>query len=169
MSGLRLLRTLRFDATDERVFERAAAADEWAVPGGFAFSDDTPETLVGRRLQAFRSGFLGLESFGWSTFVTVASIEPVTLEELAVRLARHFVERYGAPDVGAALPVAHDELAFALSLGEPHPVGTVLAVERELTGEGVRERFRVIRPQATPLHARIFGIAEEDEAEGDGR
>jgi hypothetical protein len=163
MSGLRLLRTLRFDASDERVFERAAAADEWAVPGGFAFANDSPETLVGKRLQAFRSGFLGLESFGWSTFVAVATIEPITLEELAVRLARHFVACFGAPDVAAALPVARDELAFALSLGEPHPPGTVLAVERELTDEGVRERFRVVRPVSAPLHARIFEIVAEDE------
>lgn len=164
MSRLHMLRTLRFDATDERVFERAAAADEWAVAGGFAFSDDTAETLTGKRLQAFRSGFLGLSSFGWSTFVAVAVIEPETLEELAVRLARHFVEHYGAPDVAAALPVARDELAFALSLAEPHAPNTVLAVERELSEEGVRERFRTVRPPSGGLHARIFDIVPD----GDG-
>lgn len=165
MSGLRLLRMVRFDATDELVFERAAAADEWAISGGFAFSNDTPETLTGKRLQAFRCGFLGLESFGWSTFVAVAAIAPITLEELAVRLARHFVQHYGAPDVAAALPVAHDELAFALSLAEPHPPNTVLAVERELTEAGVRERFRVIRPSGSGLHARVFDIIDDEGGE----
>ncbi|GBD43612.1 hypothetical protein HRbin40_01088 [bacterium HR40] len=163
MSGLRLLRTLRFDATDELVFEHAAAPDEWAVPGGFAFANDTPETLIGKRLQAFRHGFLGLDSFGWSTFVAVAAVSPEILDELTVRLARHFVDRYGAPDLAAALPVARHELDFARSLAEPHPTNTVLAVERELVDEGVRERFRVVKPAGGEVHARVFDIVAGEE------
>ena len=43
---MRLARTLRFDESDERVFERAAEPDEWAVSGAFEFSDWTEK--IGR-------------------------------------------------------------------------------------------------------------------------
>ena len=33
---MKFLRTIRFDETDTRVFERAAAPGAWSVPGGFA-------------------------------------------------------------------------------------------------------------------------------------
>ncbi len=160
---MRLLQTFRFDATDELVFERAAASGEWAVPGTFAFAQDSEATLVGKRLQAFRSGFLGLESFGWSTFAVVAAIEPDMFERLIARLAEHFVACYGAPSLEAALPVARQELEFASSLCE-HPLHTVIAVERELSEEGIRERFRRIRRPEDPLHARIWEVMPGEEA-----
>jgi hypothetical protein len=157
---MRLLRTLRVDATDERVFERAAASGEWAVPGGFAFADEADDTaLTGKRRQAFRSGFLGLDSFGWSTFAVVVEADLGIADELAAILARHFVERYGAPDLEAALPAARDEIAFAASVAD-QPVGTVLRVERELTGDGVREAFRAVeRPRGDPMrHAAAWEL-----------
>ena len=64
----RLLRTIRLDASDALVFPRAADPGEWAVPGGFCFWDDDVAALEGKRRQAFRAGFLGLASFGWSTW-----------------------------------------------------------------------------------------------------
>jgi len=160
---MRLLRTLRVDATDERVFERAAASGEWAVPGGFAFADATNEAeLVGKRRQAFRCGFLGLESFGWSTFAVVVEATNETADELAATLARHFVERYAAPDLEAALPAAREELAFAASVAD-QPVGTVLRVERELTDGGVREAFRAVeRPRGDPMrHAAAWELSPD--------
>lgn len=164
MTRPRFMRTIRFDVSDEYVFERAAEAEEWAIPGGFAFANDTADTLTGKRKQAFQAGFLGLESFGWSTFVVVAETDAGTLDVLAQRLAAHFVERYGAPSIEAALPVAQEEIAFARSLCDPHPVNTLLAVERELTAEGVRERFRTVVRQSTAAHARIFDIVDDGDA-----
>ena len=61
---MKLLRTIRLDASDTFVFERAAKPAEWAIPGGFMFADRDPRTLAGRDRQAFRAGFLGLGSFG---------------------------------------------------------------------------------------------------------
>src|ERR687894_35551 len=72
----RLPRTLRLDPSDTVVFERAAEPGEWAVPGGFAFWDEDPAALTGRRRQEFRAGFLGLGSFGWSTLVEGAEAAP---------------------------------------------------------------------------------------------
>lgn len=161
---MKLLRTIRFDESDLHVFERAAEPGEWAVPGGFAFADDTPETLIGRRYQAFRRGFLGLASFGWSTFVQVAPAPEEVFEELARALARHFVERYGAPDLDAALPVAREELRFAAAVAD-HPPGTVIAVERTLSEEGVRERFRTVRTGGFES-LRVFAAVPEEGEEG---
>ncbi|MGH6905252.1 MAG: DUF6505 family protein, partial [Geminicoccaceae bacterium] len=44
--ALRFPRTIRFDASDESVFECAAAAGEWAVSGAFAFADVDPARLA---------------------------------------------------------------------------------------------------------------------------
>lgn len=135
--------TVRLDDSDERVFERAAEAGEWAIPGAFVFSSLEPETLASGMAQAFASGFLGLASFGWSSLVEVAEMPEADYDTLTNSLAMHFVARYGAPDLAAALPVARQELDFARGLCE-RPVGTIIAVERSLESDGIRERFRVV-------------------------
>ena len=89
---MRFPRTIRLDASDERVFECAAAPEEWAVSGAFAFADLSLEALHGKAGQAFARGFLGTRSFGWSTLVAVAEIAPDELETVVEALARHFVE-----------------------------------------------------------------------------
>jgi Family of unknown function (DUF6505) len=91
--ALRFPRTIHLDASDERVFEAAAAAGEWAVSGAFAFADADSASLAGKANQAFAAGFLGTTSFGWSTFVAVAGIMQEQLEAVIDALARHFVER----------------------------------------------------------------------------
>jgi len=159
---MRFLRTIRLDASDEQVFERAGAADEWAVPGAFAFARTPPEALRGKLGQAFARGFLGTESFGWSTLVAVAEIAPADLEAVTEALARHFVEGYGAPAPEVAREAAHAETEFARSLCE-HPVNTLIAVERTLGPDGIVERFRTIEPLAGGRHARIWSIVADDE------
>ena len=99
---MRMLRTLRLDASDALVFPRAAEPGEWAVPGGFAFWDDTPGHLTGKRLQAFRGGFLGLGSFGWSTLVEVAECDEAAREHALAAMAAHILAEYAAPDLAAA-------------------------------------------------------------------
>jgi Family of unknown function (DUF6505) len=161
---MRFPRTIRLDASDERVFERAAGPDEWAVSGAFAFADLDPGDLGGKARQAFRSGFLGTRSFGRSTLVAVGEIEREELEAVIDALADHFVERYGAPSLKAARPAARAEAEFAMSLCE-HRINTLLAVERAFGPEGIIERFRVIQPQGPAGHARIWTIVD-DETDG---
>ena len=50
MSSARLLRTIRFDATDEFVFEQAAGSDEWAISGAFAFAHLSDDDIKGKHL-----------------------------------------------------------------------------------------------------------------------
>jgi hypothetical protein len=148
---MRLARTLRFDQSDVNVFEQAAEPDEWAISGAFEFSNWTEAELTGKRRQAFANGWLGLETFGRATFVATAKIEEREVDEVVERLARHFVDAYGAPSLDAARPVAKEEVTFMLSLCEDHDPNTLLVVERELVAAGVNESFRAIKPQDASL------------------
>lgn len=141
----RLLTCVRLDDSDRHAYEQAADAGEWCVPGGFAFWDLDDRALTeGKSAEAFRHGFLGLRSYGRSTVVCVGEIPDDELQAVTEALARHLVERYGAPSIEAAMPVAREELALAQSLCE-QPVGTLLTVERELIGGEIAERFKVVR------------------------
>ncbi|ETX30299.1 DUF6505 family protein [Roseivivax isoporae] len=151
----KLARTIRFDESDAQVFSRPAEAGEWAIPGGFEFSNWTEGDLSGKARQAFANGWLSLESFGRATLVAVAQVEEAELEPLARRLADHFVQLYGAPDAEAALPIAREEIAYMVELCADHSPNVLLAVSRELTEAGVRESFRAI----TPAEAEIDLVA----------
>jgi hypothetical protein len=159
---MRFPRTIRFDVSDEQVFERAALPDEWAVSGAFAFADTDPDSLGGKRRQAFRSGFLGTRTFGWSTFAVVAEISPDELEAVTNALAQHLVEHYNAPSVEAARAAARAETEFAADLCD-HKLNTLIAVERELGPKGIVERFRTIEPSSRGAHAKIWTIVDDDE------
>jgi len=147
-------RSIRLDASDAEVYERAAEPGEWAIPGSFAFIDDSLDTLQGKRLQAFRSGFLGTSSFGWCTLVEVAEIDDDEYQQVIDRLAQHFVHEHGAPHIAAALPVAADEVDYASGICT-HALHTVLTIERDLTDEGVVESLKVVRPADASDHTRV--------------
>jgi hypothetical protein len=179
---MKLLRTIRLDPSDSFVFERAAAPGEWAVPGGFEYWGCDPRSLTGRARQAFRSGFLGLGSFGWSTLVVATPIGPAERQQAVADLAAHLVRAHGAPDLEAARAAAEEEVAAAIDLAE-HPEGTLIALHRTLDKDGsIREQFRTLRPadarQAAqmPCSAGAFAIVEDTaaavapdgEAAGDG-
>lgn len=142
---LKLLRTLRLDASDTFVFERAAASGEWAVPGGFEFWGAEAATLAGKRRAAFRSGFLGLDSFGFSTLAEIVEVSSADIEAAVTTLAQHLMTHHGAPDLEAARTAAAEEITFAQSLCE-HAPGTVIALQRTVEPDGqVRERFRTLK------------------------
>ncbi len=160
-------RCIRLDASDLNIYARAAEPGEWAVPGGFAYADCDPEGLERKARLAFHSAWLGTESFGHSTLATVAEIDPAGFEQVVERLARHFVDSYGAPGLEAARPVARAEAEEAAALCQ-HKVHSLLALEREMTEEGVVERFRVITPARTQDHAKVWEIVPDDDEEDNG-
>ena len=59
------------------------------------------------------------------------------------------------------MPAAVEEADFARSICE-HPVHTLLMIEREISDEGIREKFKVVKPQDASSHAdvRIWGPDE---------
>jgi hypothetical protein len=143
---VKLPRTIRLDRSDTFVFERAAEPGEWAVPGGFMFWESDPAQLQGKQRQAFRAGFLGLSTFGWSTLVSVHEAATADEQAAVAQLADYLLRKHGAPGRAAAEAAAREELAFAASLCD-HPVGTLLALQRTIDADGeVRERFRTLKP-----------------------
>ncbi len=166
---MKLPRTIRLDGSDAVVFERAAAPDEWAVSGAFMFAESDLERLTGKARVAFRSGLLGIASFGWSTLVVVAPASAADRAAAVETLARNFVDRLGAPSLEAARAVAEDEIAFAASLCD-HPLQTLLAVHRTIEDGAMREAFRTLKPRPgavgqTYLSDRVFTAIEEGDAE----
>lgn len=161
---MKFLRTIRLDDSDVHAYERAAEPGEWAVPGSFAYLDMDPEKITGKTLQAFRHGFLGTRSFGWSTLVEIAEITEDEFQDVVDRLAARLISDYGAPHIAAALPVAGDEADYAATICE-HELHTLLAIEREFGEEGIEESLKVIRPNAASHEGlKIWGVDEDSDA-----
>jgi hypothetical protein len=162
---VKLLRTIRLDPSDTFVFEKAADPGEWAVSGAFAFWNSDPAKLEGKTRTAFRSGFLGVSTLGWSTLVQI--VEATEDERLAVieLLAGQLVSQFGAPTIEDAVTAAKEEIAFAESLCS-QPRDTLVAVHRTFEEGAVRESFRTLRPRNGANQARAFSFLEvegEDE------
>ena len=96
---MKLLRTIRFDASDPFVFDKAAEPGEWAVSGAFAFTCGDPAKLQGRARSAFRAGFLGLASLGRSTLVQIVEAHESDREVAVSILAAQLVAHFGPPTV----------------------------------------------------------------------
>ena len=157
------LRTIRFDPSDLHVFEHAAEPGEWAVPGGFAFAAASAPGLTGKARQAFANGFLGLSSFGRSTFATVSEMSDPEFAEVLHGLARYFVTRFGAPDADAALPQARTELGFACDLCADAPINTIFTLRRHVDNSGdIREEFRIVQAPTERAHTRIWDVVQDD-------
>jgi hypothetical protein len=165
---VKLIRTIRLDPSDTFVFERAAEPGEWAVSGGFVFFGADPDILSGKARAAFRSGFLGVASLGWSTLVQIVEASERERAALVDALAQRLVERFGAPDVATARAAAEEEVAFAASLCD-HPTDTLIAVHRVRENDAVRETFRTLRPREgeRPLRAFAFMQVEGEEEPGE--
>jgi hypothetical protein len=156
---VRLLRTIRLDPSDKFVFERAAEPGEWAVSGAFAFWDGDPAELAGKQRAAFRSGFLGVDSLGWSTLVQIVEAKDGDRAAAVDVLAERLVDRFGAPDLATARKAAEEEVTFAQSLCD-HPADTLVAVHRTIDDGEIREAFRTLRPRAGPKPLRAFAFLE---------
>jgi len=167
---LRFPRTIRLDPSDTLVFERAAEPGEWAVSGAFMFWNQDPASLGQKQRVALRSGFLGIDSLGWSTLAIVTEATEADRQAMVERLAGQLLEKFGAPDLEAARLAAEQEVAFAASLCD-HPAQTLLAVQRSVENGEIRERFRTLKPrEAVPgvdrLHAHAPAFTFH-EVEGD--
>jgi uncharacterized protein DUF6505 len=164
---VRLLRTIRLDPSDTFVFERPAEPGEWAVSGAFMFADADPEALEGKSRAAFRSGFLGVASLGWSTLVQIVEASEADRDALVETLATQLQERLGAPDLATARAAAAEEVAFAASLCD-HPRDTLIAVRRTFEDGGIREAFRTLHPRGTRKPMRAFSFLEVESEEEPG-
>lgn len=167
---LKFPRTIRLDPSDTFVFERAAVPGEWAVSGAFVFWNQDPAALGQKQRVALRSGFLGIDSLGWSTLAIVTEATDVDKQAMVECLAGQLLGKFGAPDLEAARLAAEEEVAFAASLCD-HAPQTLLAVQRSVEDGEIRERFRTLKPRqfapdADRLHAHTRAFTFH-EVEGD--
>jgi Family of unknown function (DUF6505) len=164
---VKLLRTIALDPSDTFVFDVAAEPGEWAVSGAFRFWDRDPAKLSGKERAAFRGGFLGVQSWGWSTLVQIVPATEDDRKTLVELLARQLVDRFGAPDIATARAAAEEEVAFAQSLCT-HPVSSLIAVHRSAGDGEVRESFRRLQLREGQGHSKAFSFMEvEDDSEPD--
>lgn len=166
---MKLLRTIRLDASDTFVFETAAEPGEWAVSGAFVFWNRDAASLQGKIRTAFRSGFLGVSSLGWSTLVQIVEASEEDRRAVIESLARQLMTHFGAPTVDDATAAAEEEITFTESLCD-QPLDTLVAVHRSFEEGAVRESFRTLRPRNGPKPLRAFSFLEvdgEDEQPGE--
>ncbi len=139
-------------------------------PGAFVFWNQDPANLGQKQRVALRSGFLGIDSLGWSTLAIVTEATEADRQAMVERLASQLQKKFGAPDLNAARLAAEEEVAFAASLCD-HPPQTLLAVQRSVENGEIRERFRTLKPReaaagADRLHAHAPAFTFH-EVEGD--
>jgi hypothetical protein len=162
---MKLLRTIRLDPSDTFIFDPAAEPGEWAVSGAFVFWGGDPTALEGKARTAFRSGFLGVASLGWSTLVQIVEASEAERAALVAALAAQLMKRFGAPDMATAAVAAEEEVVFVESLCS-QPQDTLIAVHRSYEDGDVREAFRTLRPREGQKPARAFSFMDvegEDE------
>jgi hypothetical protein len=165
-TGVKLLRTIRLDPSDTFVFEKAAEPGEWAVSGTFVFWDADAATLEGKARSAFRGGFLGVNSLGWSTLVQIVEASEADRACVVDLLAEKLVAHFGAPDMDAARAAATEEVAFAESLCS-QPKDMLVGVHRSLEDGAVRETFRTLRPREGAKANRVFDFLEVEGEDAD--
>ncbi len=164
---MKLLRTIALDPSDTFVFDVAADPGDWAVSGAFRFCDRDPAKLSGKDRSAFRSGFLGVQSWGWSTLVQIVHATEDDRRTLVELLAGQLVERFGAPDPATARLAAEEEVAFAKSLCTL-PISALIAVRRSASDGEVRESYRRLQLREDQRHGKAFSFMEiEDDIEPD--
>ena len=156
---MKLLRTIALDPSDTFVFDVPAEPGDWAVSGAFRFFDRDPAKLDGKDRSAFRSGFLGVQSWGWSTLAQIVHASEDDRRTLVEILAGQLVERFGAPDLAAARLAAEEEVAFAQSLCT-HPISALIAVHRSASDGEVRESFRRLQLREGQRHGKAFSFME---------
>jgi hypothetical protein len=156
---VKLIRTIRLDASDTFVFARAAEPGEWAVSGAFVFWNADVPKLTGKARSAFRGAFLGIDSLGWSTLVQIVEASAADRAAAVERLAQQLAANFGAPDIAAARAAAEEEVAFAASLTN-HPLDTLIAVHRGFEDGDIREAFRTLHPRGDRKPMRAFSFLE---------
>lgn len=161
---VKLLRTIRLDTSDTFVFEKAAEPGEWAVSGAFVFWTVDPSTLQGKARSAFRGGFLGVETLGWSTLVQIVEANEDDRARVVDLLAEKLVAHFGAPDMDTGRAAAEEEVAFAESLCN-QPKDVLVGVHRSFEDGAVRETFRSLRPREGAEPSRVFAFLEVEGAD----
>jgi len=140
---MKLAKTIQLDTSDKNIFEVSAKPNEWAISGTFAFVDGNPDSWPKKHQFAFQSAWLGLPSFGYSTFVQVTNIKEFKYKIIIKNLRKILMNIYNAPNLKTAEQTAKRNIDDMVSLCS-HPDGTLLAIERQIVDDTITESVRII-------------------------
>ncbi|MGE0252629.1 MAG: DUF6505 family protein [Dongiaceae bacterium] len=123
-------------------FDPPAVEGEWAVSGTFTFdevdSSNEPEGEID-------NAWLGTDSFGGAQFAVVSEMSEKDYNILLNRLSHQLVERGFCNDKEKSVTRATEELQHTILLIQKHPIGNILSLEREISPNGVIERYHIAR------------------------
>ena len=159
---MKFAKTIRFDKSDLNIFSLAAEEGELAVIGTFSFFNLDEEKLKGKMKQAFSNGFLGIPSFGYSTFISLTEVDEEDLKSLKNTLSNCFLKKYGAPSLEHANKAADDEVNIMLDLCSSHDKGSLISISREITRDGIKENFRNLPKAESCAEQNIWTFEEEN-------
>ena len=158
---MKLAKTIQLDVSDTHVFERPAKVGEWAITGTFSFVDSDPSNWTSKQQLAFRTAWLGIGSFGNSTFVQVVEISNHEYEQAIQTLSKYLTDVHNAPSQGAAKSASQQEIDDMVAMCD-HPPGTLLSIERSIADQNITEKTSVLAPSGSSSHAKIWEIVEDD-------
>ena len=127
----------------------------------FAFVDSDPLNWSSKQQLAFRTAWLGIGSFGYSTFVQVVEMSNQEYEQVIQTLSVYLTDIYNAPSLEAAQQAAQQEIDDMLTMCD-HPPGTLLSIERSIAEQNITEKTSVLAPSGASAHAKIWDIVEDD-------
>ncbi len=159
---MKFAKTIRFDKSDLNIFPTIAQEGELAVVGTFSFFNLKEGILKGKMKQAFSNGFLGIPSFGYSTFISLTEVCEDDLKALKNSLADCFFKIYGAPSMQHAYKAADDEVNLMLDLCSTHDKGSLISISREITKDGIKENFRNLPKAESCAEQNIWTFEEEN-------
>ena len=92
----------------------------------------------------------------------MVTARPADVEMLTDHLARHLVEKFGAPSKAAATDAVSDEIEFMAELCASHKTGTLLAIQRSWGDDGIKEVFRNLPKPDSCAEQKIWTIIDDD-------
>ena len=107
---MKIAKTVLLDQSDQKVFPITAKHGEWAVTGTFLFTDIDPTECSKKQQIAFRDGWLGIDTFGFSTFVQITTLSPDHKENVNRQLSTFIYETFAPPGMLYAIDAAKKEL-----------------------------------------------------------
>ena len=158
---MKFAKTIRFDKSDLNIFPVVADEGELAIVGTFSFFNLDEENLKGQMKQAFSNGFLGVPSYGYSTFISLTDVEEQDLKKLKDNLSDCFVKKYNAPSLEHAYKAADDEVNLMLDLCSSHDKGSLISISREMTSDGIKENFRHLPKAESCAEQNIWTFEDE--------
>ena len=152
----KLLRAVRLDDSDERVFPSCGAAKdgEWVVTGGYAVCDFARRRRCEPSCHC-EASFVAVESRARCSIAEVVDVSDADVEAEVDALAWHLVRGWGAPSWEEARRLAAEEVRHTVEVCETLAPEVWITVRREpnVDGTALEEQYSVYDRLMIGAHA----------------